>query len=57
LLACDVTVEASGGSDVSVHATRTISLRASGGSDVSITGTPQILGWDVSGGSDVEMNR
>ena len=57
LLAGDVSVTASGGSDVSVHATRTISLSASGGSDVSITGTPQILRWDVSGGSDVEMNK
>lgn len=57
LLAYDVTVVASGGSDVSVHATRTISLSASGGSDVSIIGTPQILGWDVSDSSDVEMNK
>ena len=57
LLAGDVSVTASGGSDVSVHATRTISLSASGGSDVSITGTPQILRWDVSDGSDVEMNK
>ena len=57
LLACDVTVEASGGSDVSVHALRTISVSASGGSDVYIAGTPQILGWDVSGGSDVHINR
>ena len=57
LLAYDVTVVVSGGSDVSVHATRTISLSASGGSDVSITGTPKILGWDVSDSSDVEINR
>ena len=57
LLAGDVSVTASGGSDVSVHALRTISVSASGGSDVSITGTPQILAWDVSGGSDVEINR
>ena len=57
LLAGDVSVTASGGSDVSVHALRTISVSASGGSDVYIAGTPQILGWDVSGGSDVHINR
>jgi hypothetical protein len=57
LLACDVTVEASGGSDVSVHATRTISVVASGGADVHIEGTPQITGWNVSGGADVYINK
>ena len=57
LLAGDVSLEVSGGSDVSVHATRTISVTASGGSDVTITGTPQILGWNISGGSDININR
>ena len=57
LLACDVTVEASGGSDVSVHATRTISVVASGGADVYISGTPQISDWSVSGGADVHINK
>jgi hypothetical protein len=52
----DVTIKASGGSEVSVCASKTISLTASGGSDIHIKGNPQILRWDVSGGSDVEFN-
>ena len=52
----DVTINASGGSEVSVCASKTISLTASGGSDIHIKGNPEILRWDVSGGSDVEFN-
>ncbi|MBR4045416.1 MAG: DUF2807 domain-containing protein [Alistipes sp.] len=52
----DVTIDASGGSDVDAVANSTLSLTASGGSDIHIKGNPQIIHWDVSGGSDVEFN-
>lgn len=39
----DVTIDASGGSDISACASKTLSLTASGGSDIYITGNPQIL--------------
>ena len=52
----DVIINTSGGSEVSVFASKTISLTASGGSDIHIKGNPQILRWDVSGGSEVEFN-
>ena len=52
----NVTIDASGGSDVDVVANSTLSLTASGGSDIHIKGNPQIIHWDVSGGSDVEFN-
>jgi formylmethanofuran dehydrogenase subunit D len=57
LIAENVSVVASGGSDVELHAVRTIAVTASGGSDITIAGTPQILGWNVSGGSDVNIVR
>ena len=57
LLAGDVSVVASGGTDVKLHAVRTISVFASGGADVYIDGTPQISGWNVSGGADVHINK
>lgn len=57
LLAGDVSVVASGGADVGLHAVRTIAVTASGGSDVHIYGTPQISGWNVSGGADVYINE
>ena len=57
LLAGDVSVVASGGADVKLHAVRTISVFASGGADVYIDGTPQISGWNVSGGADVHINK
>ena len=57
LLAGDVSVVASGGADVKLHAVRTISVFASGGADVYIDGTPQISGWNVSGGADVYINK
>ncbi len=57
LLAGDVSVVASGGADVGLHAVRTIAVTASGGSDVHIYGTPQISGWSVSGGADVHINK
>ena len=52
----DVAIHASGGCDISVSASKTISLTASGGSDIHIKGNPQIVHWDVSGGADVEFN-
>ena len=52
----DVTINASGGSDVDAVANSTLSLRASGGADVHIKGNPQIVHWDVSGSADVEFN-
>ena len=57
LLAGDVSVVASGGADVGLHAVRTIAVTASGGSDVHIYGTPQISGWSVSGSADVHINK
>ncbi len=57
LIADDASVVASGGSDVELHVVSTISLTASGGSDIYVKGTPQILGWNVSGGSDVHINK
>ena len=57
LLAGDVSLVASGGADVKLHAVRTISVFASGGADVYIDGTPQISGWNVSGGADVHINK
>ena len=57
LHAGDVSVVASGGADVKLHAVRTISVFASGGADVYIDGTPQISGWNVSGGADVHINK
>ena len=52
----DVTINASGGSDIDVVANSTLSLTASGGADIHIKGNPQIVHWDVSGGADVEFN-
>ena len=52
----DVTINASGGSDIDAVANSTLSLTASGGADIHIKGNPQIIHWDVSGGSDVEFN-
>ena len=52
----DVTINASGGSDIDAVANSTLSLTASGGVDVHIKGNPQIVHWDVSGGADVEFN-
>ena len=52
----DVTINASGGSDIDAVANSTLSLTASGGADVHIKGNPQIVHWDVSGGADVEFN-
>ena len=57
LLAGDVSLVASGGADVKLHAVKTISVFASGGADVYIGGTPQISGWNVSGGADVHINK
>ena len=52
----DVTINASGGSDIDAVANSTLSLTASGGVDVHIKGNPQIVHWDVSGSADVEFN-
>ena len=52
----DVTINASGGSDIDAVANSTLSLTASGGADIHIKGNPQIVHWDVSGGADVEFN-
>ena len=52
----NVTINASGGSDIDAVANSTLSLTASGGADVHIKGNPQIVHWDVSGGADVEFN-
>ena len=52
----DVTINASGGSDIDAVANSTLSLTASGGADVHIKGNPQIVHWDVSGGADIEFN-
>ncbi len=57
LVAGNVSVVASGGADVELYAVRAISVTASGGSDIAIYGTPQISGWDVSGGADVHINK
>lgn len=57
LIAGNVSVVASGGTDVGVHAVSTVSVFASGGADVHIEGTPQITGWNVSGGADVYINK
>lgn len=52
----DVTINASGGSDIDAVANSTLSLTAAGGADIRIKGNPQIVYWDVSGGADVEFN-
>lgn len=52
----DVTINASGGSDIDAVANSTLSLTASGGADIHIKGNPQIVYWDVSGGADIEFN-
>ena len=52
----DVTINASGGSDIDAVANSTLSLTVSGGADVHIKGNPQIVHWDISGGADVEFN-
>jgi hypothetical protein len=57
LVAGNVSVVASGGADVELCAVQTISVTASGGSDINIAGTPQISGWQVSGGADVHIDR
>ena len=57
LIATDVTVTASGGSDVESHAAKTLSVCASGGADVEIYGNPQIIDWSVSGGADIDLNK
>lgn len=57
LIATDVTVTASGGSDVESHAAKTLSVCASGGADVEIYGNPQIIDWSISGGADIDLNK
>ena len=57
LVAGNVSVVASGGADTSLYAVKTIAVTASGGSDVYVEGTPQITGWNVSGGADVHINK
>ena len=57
LVAGNVSVVASGGADTSLYAVKTIAVTASGGSDVYVEGTPQIIGWNVSGGADVHINK
>ena len=52
----DVTINASGGSDIDAVANSTLSLTVSGGADIHIKGNPQIVHWDISGGADVEFN-
>ncbi len=52
----NVTINASGGSDIDAVANSTLSLTASGGVDIHIKGNPQIVHWDVSGGADVDFN-
>ena len=57
LVAGNVSVVASGGADTSLYAVKTIAVTASGGSDVYVEGTPQITGWNVSGGADVHISK
>lgn len=53
LIANDVTVAASGGADVTVHATESLVVEASGGADVSYKGNPTTKEIERSGGADV----
>lgn len=44
---------AHGGADMSVHASREITLKAAGGSDISYSGSARLLAKSASGGSDI----
>jgi hypothetical protein len=52
-MAMNVEVSASGGADVAVHATKSLTVNASGGADVSYCGNPESKDIDRSGGADV----
>jgi hypothetical protein len=49
----NVEVSASGGTDVAVHATKTLTVNASGGADVAYSGNPESKDIIRSGGADV----
>lgn len=53
LMAENVNVSASGGADVTVHATHSLVVEASGGADVSYKGNPTTKEIERSGGADV----
>jgi hypothetical protein len=44
---------AHGGADMSVHASREITLKAAGGSDISYRGSARLISKSASGGSDI----
>ncbi len=57
LAAEDCTIEASGGSDISITVNKTLSVRSSGGSDVHYKGTGTVKRSSISGGGSVaKMN-
>lgn len=49
--------EASGGSDIYVHALNQLSVNANGGSDVFYSGEPTIVSLNTGGGSDIHKNN
>lgn len=53
LISDNVRVDASGGADVTVHATHSLVVEASGGADVSYKGNPTTKEIERSGGADV----
>mgnify|MGYP000172374271 CR=1 FL=1 len=53
LISDNVRVDASGGADVTVHATHSLVVEASGGADVSYKGNPTTKDIERSGGADV----
>ena len=55
LQASSVEIDASGGTDVKVFASESITGEASGGSDVEIFGSPANVNVDESGGADVTV--
>jgi len=56
LIAHDVTIVASGGSDVNAHAEKTLTATASGGSDVVYSGNPTVTS-NSSGSSSIKKKR
>ena len=55
LVAEHVSVDVSGASSVSIHASESIVGFASGASDLDIYGSPNSVGVDSSGASDVDV--
>jgi len=55
VIASDISIEISGSSDVSIHASNSVAGEFSGASDVTIYGDPSNVRVDTGGTSDLEL--